>query len=93
MIQPIKDNPYEHRYEMPIADGAIAAAYYRLDDGVIVLIHTEVPFEYAGNGIGTQLARSVFNAIRQSGRKAAVRCEFMANFIARNPDYRDVIVG
>jgi uncharacterized protein len=89
----VQDNPAQRRYEMPIAGEAIAAAYYRLDDGVIVLIHTEVPFEHSGNGIGSKLAEGVFNAIRDSGRKAAVRCEFMANFVARHPEHRDVVIG
>lgn len=91
MSQQVRDNPAEHRFEMPIADGAIAAAYYRLDDGVVVLIHTEVPFELSGNGIGTRLALGVFETIRQSGRRASVRCAFMANFVARHPEQRDVL--
>jgi uncharacterized protein len=93
VISAVQDNPAQRRYEMSIADEAIAAAYYRLDDGVIVLIHTEVPFEHSGSGIGSKLAEGVFNAIRESGRKAAIRCEFMANFIARHPEHRDVVVG
>ncbi|CAN7143059.1 GNAT family N-acetyltransferase [Rhizobium sp. LjRoot254] len=93
MSTSVQDNPAEHRYEMSISGGAMAAAYYRLDDGVVVLIHTEVPFEYSGSGIGTRLAEGVFHAIRKSGRRAAVRCEFMANFIARHPENRDVVIG
>ena len=93
MITSIQDNPALRRYEMPIDGEAIAAAYYRLDDGIVVLIHTEVPFEHSGNGLGSRLAEGVFNAIRKSGRRAAVRCEFMANFIARHPEHRDVVVG
>ena len=89
----VRDNPACRRYEMPISDDLIAAAYYRLDDGVIVLIHTEVPNEHSGRGIGSKLAEGVFEAIRQSGRKAAVRCEFMANFVARHPENRDVVIA
>jgi uncharacterized protein len=93
MNSSVQDNPVERRYEMPIADGAVASAYYRLDDGIVVLIHTEVPFEYSGSGYGTRLAEGVFDAIRKSGRRAAVRCDFMANFIARHPENRDVVTG
>lgn len=93
MSSSVQDNPAERRYEMPIADGTVAAAYYRLEDGIVVLIHTEVPFEYSGNGIGSRLAEGVFDAIRKSGRRAIIRCEFMANFIARHPENQDVITG
>jgi len=93
MNHSVRDNPSQHRYELPIAEGVVAAAYYRLVDGTVILIHTEVPFEYSGKGIGTKLAEGVFDAMRESGRKAVVRCEFMASFIARNPRHRDVVAG
>ncbi len=93
MSEQVRDNRAMHRYEMPIADGAVAAAYYRLEDEVVVLIHTEVPFEYSGNGFGTRLAFGVFDAIRRSGRKADVRCAFMANFVVRHPEQSDILAG
>ena len=48
----VTDNPVERRFEMALADDAIVAAYYRVDDGRVVLIHTEVPMEFAGQGAG-----------------------------------------
>ncbi|TIM63446.1 MAG: N-acetyltransferase, partial [Mesorhizobium sp.] len=39
----VTENVQQHRFELPIADGAFAAAYYRIDNGRVVLIHTEVP--------------------------------------------------
>ena len=42
----IINNRAMSRYELPIADGAAAVAYYGLRDGRVVLRHTEVPFEY-----------------------------------------------
>jgi len=89
----VRDNPHMRRFEMSITKDSLAAAYYRLDDGLIVLLHTEVPFEYSGKGLGSQLAEGVFGSLRQSGRKAAVRCEFLANYVARHPEHRDVIVA
>jgi predicted GNAT family acetyltransferase len=65
----IEDNPTYSRYEMPIADGHIAAAYYRIEGENVVLVHTEVPFDYSGEGIGSKFAKGVFDAIRQSGQK------------------------
>jgi uncharacterized protein len=89
----IEDNPTYSRYEMPIADGHIAAAYYRIEGENVVLVHTEVPFKYSGEGIGSKFAKGVFDAIRQSGRKAIPTCPFMAKFANRHPEYRDLVVG
>ena len=89
------ENPERHRFELAI-DGSeeIAAAYYRIDDnGNLVLTHTEVPSEFSGQGIGSRLARGTFDLIRASGRKAVLRCPFMAAFYARNPGYTDIVAG
>ena len=89
----VRDNPAEHRFELPITDDAMAAAYYRLDDGRVVLTHTEVPFEFSGQGIASRLAAGVFELIRASGRKAVLKCSFMANYYAKHPEYADIVDG
>ena len=40
---PVAENAGQRRFEMAIAPDAIAAIYYRVDGGRLVLIHTEVP--------------------------------------------------
>jgi hypothetical protein len=89
----VTNNPAEHRFEMAIAEDAVAAAYYRLDGGRVVLIHTEVPSEFSGQGLATQLATGAFDLIRQSGRKAVLKCPFMANFFRGHPKYADIVDG
>lgn len=95
--QPIKaqvrENPAEHRFERPIHDAAIAAAYYRNADDKLVFIHTEVPTEFSGQGIATDLARGAFELLRVSGRKAVLVCPFMVHFANTHPEYRDVVAG
>lgn len=93
MATEVIDNPAQHRFELDLGDEAIAAAYYRIEDGRVVLIHTEVPYEYSGQGVGSRLARGVFDAIRASGRKAVLKCSFMARFYAAHPEYSDIVDG
>lgn len=90
----VTDNPAEHRFELALGGGEIAAAYYRIDEnGDVVLTHTEVPFAHSGQGIGTRLATGVFDLIRASGRKAVLKCSFMGRFYATHPDYSDIVAG
>ena len=94
MSNGVTENPAETRFELPLEGDAIAAAYYRLDEaGNVVLTHTEVPFEYSGQGLGTRLATGTFDLLRASGRKAVLRCSFMQRFYATHRDYGDVVVG
>src|SRR4028118_610902 len=57
------DNPAQHRFELPVG-GAIAVAAYRLEGERVILVHTEVPQELSGQGIGSKLAEGVFEAIQ-----------------------------
>lgn len=95
MAEQVTENAEMHRFELPIegGEGAIAAAYYRAEGGVLVLTHTEVPSEFAGRGIGSRLARGVFDILRATGRKAVLRCPFMGASYAKHPDYGDVVAG
>jgi uncharacterized protein len=89
----VRENPQEHRFEWPINDNATAAAYYRLDEGRLVFTHTEVPSEFSGQGIATELARGTFELLRESGRKATLVCPFMVHFFSTHPEYADVVDG
>ncbi len=93
MDNPVIENVAEHRFEMPIAEGAIAAAYYLVDGNRLILTHTEVPSDYAGQGLATRLATGTFDLIRQSGRKAVLKCAFMGRFYAAHPEYSDIVDG
>ena len=42
MESDIRDNPAMSRFEMPVGDGALAVAYYKVEDGRVVLLHTEM---------------------------------------------------
>jgi glutathione S-transferase len=87
----VKENPGEHRFERAIHGTAFAAAYYRDADGKLAFVHTEVPSEFSGQGIGTELARGTFDLLREQGRRAVLICPFMTNFYAKHPEYADVV--
>jgi uncharacterized protein len=94
MADEVTENAAQHRFELPIeGSDAIAGAYYREEDGNLVLTHTEVPSEFSGHGIGTRLARGVFEILRETGRKAVLKCAFMGAFYSRHPEYSDVVAG
>ena len=65
----IRDNPAMSRFEMPLGDGALAVAYYKVEDGRVVLLHTEVPQELSGLGYGSRLAHGVFEKLRRDGKE------------------------
>jgi uncharacterized protein len=66
MNNAVSNNPAHHRYELDV-DGHIAATYYKIADGVITFIHTEVPPELGGKGIGSRLIKDALDQVRADG--------------------------
>jgi predicted GNAT family acetyltransferase len=86
----VLNNKAEHRYELAV-DGHIAATYYSLADGVITFIHTEVPPELGGKGIGSQLIKGALDQVRAEGLKVIAQCPFVKAFIEKRPEYQDLL--
>ncbi|HEY4922162.1 MAG TPA: GNAT family N-acetyltransferase [Xanthobacteraceae bacterium] len=86
----IRDNTAQHRFELD-ADGGTAVMYYRLEPGVITLMHTEVPPELGGQGIGSALVRGVLELVRTRGLKVVAKCPFVAAYMGRHPEYNDLV--
>ncbi len=93
MAGELVDNPEMHRFELPLGNEEVAAAYYRLEGGRLVIIHTDVPFQLSGRGIGSRLAALVFEEARRRGIKLVIRCPFFSAFVARHPEYSELVDG
>ena len=88
----VTDNPAQSRFELT-EDGATAFAAYRIRDGRLVFIHTEVPDSLSGRGIGSTLARGALDAARARGLPVVAQCRFIAGFIQKHPEYQDLVTG
>ena len=66
MTESVQNNPARKRYELE-AEGHLAATYYELSDGVITFVHTEVPKELEGKGIGSKLVKGAGPRCRTEG--------------------------
>ncbi len=88
----IRDNPGEDRYELRV-DGELAGfVTYRLEDGRITLVHTEVDDEHSARGLGTLLARWALDDARRRGLAIVPACPFIVSIVRKDPDeYLDAI--
>ncbi len=68
MSNNVRDNTERHRFELD-AEGHIAFSNYKRADGVLTILHTEVPKELEGHGIGSALVRGVLDLARARGEK------------------------
>lgn len=86
----VRDNAERRRYEMDV-DGGTAFASYRVEGGTILVTHTEVPPGLRGRGLGDRLVKGMLDLARTQGRKVVPICSFVATYVRRHPEYRDLV--
>jgi predicted GNAT family acetyltransferase len=89
MTAEIQDNAAKHRFELD-AEGHVAAAYYELAGDVITFVHTEVPPELGGKGIGSKLVRGALDQVRARKLRVVAKCPFVKAYIEKHPEYADL---
>jgi predicted GNAT family acetyltransferase len=88
----ITDNTAIHRYEIAVEGKAAGKIEYRLRGGnVIDLIHTEVDKAFEGQGLASKLAKFALDDARAQGHKVTATCEYIAAYIGKHPEYRDLV--
>jgi predicted GNAT family acetyltransferase len=90
MTDNFRDSEYRNRFELDV-EGITAFITYQKSPGAITLIHTEVPPELGGQGIGTKLGRATLDAVRAQGRKLTVECDFVRSFMEKFPEFNDLL--
>jgi predicted GNAT family acetyltransferase len=87
----VRDNPEEARYEVYVDEAIAGFVAYRRREELVTMIHTEVEPEWEGHGLGSQLVRGALDDVRSRGLKVRPLCPFVAAYIARHPEYRDIV--
>ena len=90
MMDAIRNNTAAFRFELD-AEGGTAMAYYRLTDGVVTIHHTETPPHLQGRGIASKLVRGALESVRAQKLKVVPRCSFVAAYMARHPEFNDLL--
>jgi hypothetical protein len=80
-----------NRFELE-EDGEVAYLEFEVDgSGWMTLWHTEVPPALRGRGVAGTLARTALDYARDNSLKVDVICPLVANFIEKNPEFRNLV--
>lgn len=88
--QDIRHDEARRRFELETGEGTAILTYER-EERIVTFTHTIVPQAMEGRGIGSRLARTGLDWARGEGLKVVPRCPFVAAWIERHPDYRDLL--
>src|SRR5437764_6316226 len=83
-------NEKTQRFEIENTEG-VAELTYRLGNHHITLVHTEVARELEGKGYGGMLVRAALEFARAEKLRVVPLCPFVRTYIARHPEYADLI--
>jgi len=91
MDYPVLNNELQQQFEVH-AEGEVAVLQYRFHEGLIWLMHTEVPKIMEGKGIASVLARYGLEWAKENNMKVKVLCPFVAIYLKRHPEYNAIVV-
>ncbi|MFN7917366.1 MAG: GNAT family N-acetyltransferase [Vicinamibacterales bacterium] len=79
-----------HQFEVT-QEGETAVLTYRETPGTITFLHTGVPEVMEGRGIASRLTVAGLTFAREHGLRVVPLCPFVADYIERHPQYRDLV--
>ena len=83
--QPVSDNQAASRFEIQVG-GHLAELVYRRNGKRLVLMHTEVPPELEGRGVGGRLVTAAVDHAAQRGMTVVPLCPFARGWLRRHPE-------
>lgn len=81
----VTDNQAQSRFELD-TDGHVAELMYRRNGKRLVIIHTDVPAELEGRGIGGQLVTAAIDRAAREGLTVVPLCPFARSWLERHAD-------
>jgi predicted GNAT family acetyltransferase len=86
----IDHNVEAARFEARV-DGWLCRCDYRLIDGVMHLVHTEVAPALEGRGIAARLVQAALDHARLQGLKVLPRCSYVRVYMRRHPETQSLM--
>lgn len=84
-VPEVSDNTEQARFELH-ADGAMAELTYRRRGDRLVLVHTGVPDELGGRGLGGKLVQAALAKAHAEGLTIVPLCPFARSWLERHPE-------
>ena len=85
------DQSAKRRFELDIPSVTPYIEYILVKDK-IYLTHTEVPKVHEGKGLGSYIVKKTLDYIREHNLTLIPLCPFVAMYIKRHPEYRDLVL-
>ena len=87
----VVNRPELGRYQLCL-DGELAGySAYEIHGAQVAFMHTQIEGRFAGHGLGDKLVAHALDEVRARGGSVLPYCPFVRSFIARHPEYQDLV--
>lgn len=87
---PLRVNSADQRFELDV-EGYTAFIEYDLDDRTLALIHTEVPPELGGKGVGAAIVEKTLRYAKEHSYSIVPICPFVQTYLKRHPEWNEIL--
>lgn len=87
----IVDNRVAKRYEASLGGSHAGYSTYREEPGRVTFVHTVVPPEFEGRGIGSRLAKFAIDDVQSRGLRIRPVCPFVRAWLRRHAEYDSIV--
>ena len=88
----VTNNAAAGQFEARTEHGTAILKYLPRGD-VLDLVHTEVPPDAEGQGVGTALVQAALEHARDEGLKVIPSCPFVRSYLREHPDFADLVAA
>jgi len=85
MTQSVIDDTTHEQFAVTM-EGATARLAYELDDGRLLLLHTEVPEAFRGHGVGGRLVEAALAKARSDNLTIVPWCPYVRQWLKERPE-------
>ncbi len=88
----VRNNREANRFEVTLGNEIGLIAYeYRKDEPTYIFTHTEVPPDYAHQGIADRMAAVALETAKAEGAHVVPLCPFVSKYIHKHPQYQSLV--
>jgi predicted GNAT family acetyltransferase len=84
----VQHNEKERKFYANVEGQEAAIQYAMLGDDTYNLLHTFVPEELRGRGVGEKLVQGTLDEIRREGAQFLPSCAFVQGFLKKHKEYQ-----
>lgn len=83
----------QERFVARVGSGEAELTYLQREGRILDLVHTFVPPEGRGQGVGEALVERAFAHAREEGFRVRASCPFVRNWLEDHPEQGDIVAA